>query len=717
MTSTGFLTELRRRRVLPIAGAYIAIAWLLTEIAGFLLEQVSAPGWAMRLLAIVFMVGFPVTMVLAWVIQVGPDGKRSTDSSSGQGRTVSGAVALGILATAGLAWLILPRIEDAPPLPDYQPLPNSVAILPFVDADATPNERTVGETLYHALLKGLNQSRELTQVQLKLKAPPSDLAGLGRRIRVLTLLTGRIESVPGGSRITMELLDVARNVVRWSHTFDWDPTQIMEAGTGVANGVLESMALPLLSTDRFAGTDDRDAYDALLLGFRRQAAFNIAELRVAMEDFQRAIDLDPAYVSAYNGLAQTILIYLNMKGPTEAERETLTRRQREAVGKSWALDENNAETMSLTGMLTENRELRIQLYQATLELDPNDGHTYFRLGLEMFDGGDYKEAERLIRRALEFRPMSANYHSDLGSSLWQQGRHEEAVEEIERSIDLNPRQIQNYVKLGAWDAFHFGNVDKALYNMRMAYSLDPEVGRIASFVARSYAELMMKDEALAWLNHGLELSPTSEWMAITAGAIHWTLGDQEAALESTLRVLELNPANRFALRDLAARDIEDGNWEIALERWRKAYPELVSAADPVVDRRNFDVALFFASNLLEAGLEYEGLQLLDKCLAVIVDLPLDSDADFWEEWIYVRMGKKEAALDEIRSRIIDDHQRFEMGGYSGPEYDFLRDDPEFQELMQIVQDDLAAQRERVRSMERNGKMPPAPGIVIESTRY
>ena len=52
-------SELRRRRVLPVAGAYLVIGWLVTEIAGFLLQQASAPVWASRLLAIVFLIGFP----------------------------------------------------------------------------------------------------------------------------------------------------------------------------------------------------------------------------------------------------------------------------------------------------------------------------------------------------------------------------------------------------------------------------------------------------------------------------------------------------------------------------------------------------------------------------------------------------------------------------------------------------------------------------------
>ena len=220
----GFLTELRRRRVLPIAGAYIAIAWLITEIAGFLLEQVSAPGWALRLLAIIFMVGFPVTMVLAWVIQVQPDGKWSLDSSSGQRRTVVGAIVLGILATAGLSWLILPRVGDMAAGPAYQPIPNSVAILPLTTAVGTAHERSIAETLVISLGNGLDQSADLILMDLrKLNEQPRNLEEFGRSIKVAALLTGKILQVPGGTRIQMGLFDVGQSEATWPQTFDWDP--------------------------------------------------------------------------------------------------------------------------------------------------------------------------------------------------------------------------------------------------------------------------------------------------------------------------------------------------------------------------------------------------------------------------------------------------------------------------------------------------------------
>lgn len=708
----GFFSELRRRRVLRIATTYIAVAWLATEITSFLLEQAGAPGWSIRLVAIVFVVGFPVSIALAWVLQRQPGGKLAIDSSAGQHKAVSLVVVLGIVATAGLSWLILPRIEDTPAIPDYQPLPNSVAILPFIDDKATPNERAVGETLYHALLQGLNRSRELTQVQLKLDSPPADLAAFGKRVRVGTLLSGRLQPVRGGLQVTLELLDVTANVARWSRTIDWDPTRIMETGTEIANEVLDSMALPQLSTDRFAGTDNRDAYDALLLGFRHQKAFNIAELRLAMDDFQRAINLDPDYVDAYLGLAQTIRLYLHLKSPAEEERQVLEERQLESVETALALDDNDAKTLSLLGLVTENRELQLQLYEKAMALDPGYGPNYFRLGLYRLQGGDAKEAERLIRRALEFSPMDANYHSDLADCLWQQERHEEALEEIRQSITLEPRNAVNYITLGI-GAHQYGNFDESVYNLRVAYSMDPESGRVANFVATVYKDLGMWEEAVAWSERGLELSPTARWAWILAASIRNQMGDDVTAREYWLQVLELDPESRVALMETGSFDVANGQWETALERWRQAYPALVNVDEPLIDQGNMAIAFNFSYNLMEAGEKAWGRDVLGRCLEVALDLPMQVEIDYWLSQIYVLMEDREKTLDIMRNDKTGNPEE-----YLARQFDFLRDDPEFQELMQEledmpVQDELAPQRERVLEMQHNGEMPPAPGIEFK----
>ena len=80
---TGFLAELKRRRVLQIGGTYVAGAWLGVEILTFLLDQFQAPDWVFRFVAIVFVVGFPLAVVLGWVVQVRNDGTWAIDPRRG----------------------------------------------------------------------------------------------------------------------------------------------------------------------------------------------------------------------------------------------------------------------------------------------------------------------------------------------------------------------------------------------------------------------------------------------------------------------------------------------------------------------------------------------------------------------------------------------------------------------------------------------------------
>lgn len=67
-------SELRRRRVIQVAVAYIVIGWALIEAAATLFPMFGAPAWMPQAFAIVIVLGFPVAVILAWAIQITPDG-------------------------------------------------------------------------------------------------------------------------------------------------------------------------------------------------------------------------------------------------------------------------------------------------------------------------------------------------------------------------------------------------------------------------------------------------------------------------------------------------------------------------------------------------------------------------------------------------------------------------------------------------------------------
>ena len=661
----GFLAELRRRRVLPVAGAYIAIAWLVTEIASFLLEQAGAPAWSTRLVAIVFIVGFPVAAVLAWVIQVGPDGKRSFDPSTGQSKTVIAAVILGVVATVGLAWLILPRLPDTP---DYEPIPNSVAILPFASDEATPNVRTVAERMQIALEEGLGRSRQVNQVTLKFDEMPANLAAFGREYRVAALLLGRVVQAAGGLRIEMELLDVGEDSVRWSQVVDWDSTRIRETGTGIANGVLESMGLDTISEKQFAGTDNREAYEALLDGFASQGSFAAADQLLAIEAFQRAIDLDPEFVEAHVGLAQTIWIYL-FSGPPEDERQAWLDRAQSAIETALQLDDESAEAISMAGLWEENPDLQKQAYRRALDLEPDHVMSYFRLGSVLWNEGDLAEAERLFRKALDYSPFSGNIRGDLATLLWWNSRTDEALVEMRRAIAANPRHVGSYFKLAHMLELDPPEMIKAL---RKAYELDPARGSTAARIGMVYGSIGAKDEAVAWARHAIETSPTSPTAWAWAMFAMLNIGETDAATEYAVEALRLAPDNRWALRELGALKIAAGETDLVLKRWQDAYPLVATRDQVTIDASNAMVAVDFASNLFEAGETEWAAELLNESLQHLQGDPM-----------YLRFARE--MLEQGHSPFSD----LPAG----------EEDPDIESMLL-----------RVREMECNGQMPPAPGL-------
>ena len=144
---------------------------------------------------------------------------------------------------------------------------------------------------------------------------------------------------------------------------------------------------------------------------------------------------------------------------------------------------------------------------------------------------------------------------------------------------------------------------------------------------------------------------------------------------------------------------------------------LTTADNLVVDETNFDGVSLYSELLLEMGEEELAKHLLNGCLKVLDDRVRESTMrePFLSEQqgqVYAALGMRREALDALRRQIIDGKWRVTPIWFDLGIYDFIRDDPEFQELMSIVHTDLAEQRARVRAMECNGELAPAPGVEL-----
>jgi hypothetical protein len=74
MSDRNFFAELKRRNVYKVAVAYAAVGWLLIQIATTTFPVLQIPTWAMRLVVVLVLLGFPIALVLAWAYEMTPEG-------------------------------------------------------------------------------------------------------------------------------------------------------------------------------------------------------------------------------------------------------------------------------------------------------------------------------------------------------------------------------------------------------------------------------------------------------------------------------------------------------------------------------------------------------------------------------------------------------------------------------------------------------------------
>ena len=315
---------------------------------------------------------------------------------------------------------------------------------PIIDFDDDDVRRRLGSTRNDkwickrpGLRSGLDQHGELQQVLLPVDEKPTDLAAFGSQYRVKALLTGSIVSGPNGYRVEMKLLDVGRDKSLWFGTRDWDSTRIREIGMEIAANVLEAMGLQALSEQEFAGTDNKQAYDALVAGHSIKSSLHADDQLLAMDEYQRAIELDPGFVRAHVGMAQAIWVYLRSSPPAE-ERALMMQRGRQAIGTALELNPDSAEAISIAALLEQDPELQIRAWRRALDLDLNPDHamSLYRYGVQKKIGGNLEEAEGLLRRAVRLRPDNTRFRTELATVYGLQGRQDEARAELEKAATL-----------------------------------------------------------------------------------------------------------------------------------------------------------------------------------------------------------------------------------------------------------------------------------------
>jgi TolB-like protein len=483
--------ELKRRKVFKVGGAYLVLAWLGVQVASTVLPVFGAPVWVLRVLILVIALGFPLAVVMAWLLEATPDGLKVDKPGAGSKRVIGAALAIAALA---VTWYFVgqpavrgfdakpastPSVVAAVAAPKADAPPErSIAVLAFDDMSPKHDNEYLGDGIAEEILDALAKVDGLKVAgrtsSFHYKGRNEDLRVIGKELNVATVLEGSVRRQGDQVRITAQLVRTSDGYHLWSDQFPGTMDDVFALQDRIAHSVAEQLQVVLKGDQSKqlvdVGTRNADAYalylQASLIFNRRQGA----RFPEGMDLLRQAIRLDPKYARAWARLASMNAISGNYRSVDPA---VLLASTTEAAKHAEELDPQLGEPWAATGLamiqLRRFKDGRAALAKA-LELEPGDITATVWNGITLNQYGYRAEGDKLLDRALEMDPVLPI------ALLWRGMSHAAQGE-----IDLADRQL----KLADESNLAFGGLGQAqLAQMRHEKN---EVA--AQQIARAFAVL------------------------------------------------------------------------------------------------------------------------------------------------------------------------------------------------------------------------------------
>ncbi len=446
-------------------------------------------------------------------------------------------------------------------------------------------------------------------------------------------------------------------------------------------------------------TQNLEAWGNYQLGRQRLAKRTVTGFTEAERYFRKAIELDPKFALAYAGLAESLAVSLDYTG---APRAATLERAQAAVDTALKLDPGLADAWVSAGLIADeggSGDRAEEMFRRAIELNPNHAMALKFYGNLLFDLARIDESVRYFERAAGVDPLSAITQVGLGQALAGQERFEDAAGRYRRAIEIDPLMPVGYSSLAILAAYSMDDFVTAVPLTEKAVALDADSlwGRLG--LAMMYCDLGDDASCDRALRQAEERWPDNAIVNALLALRDLQGGDMNGAERRARRILEANPRDSGALGLLGFIDYRDGRYAESVARYRKAYPELFTAA-PRIDAWNYTVAIDIVPALQKLGKTDEALALLAGSEKVMARLPLLGGGLKWEgratndARALALRGRKQEALAALRAA--------EQAGWRGwgwrwvrdlqPAFDSIRDDPEFKAIFADIERDMARQR-------------------------
>ena len=351
---------------------------------------------------------------------------------------------------------------------------NSIAVLPFVNATADPNNEYLSDGLTESLIGTLSQLPDLKVMArstvFKFKGKEDDPQKIGQTLQVGAVLMGRVTQHGDEMAVQTDLVNTADGSELWGSHYETKAAEITQLQGEITHDLStrlrrgDSAKLPQNLGN--AGTNSPEAYRLYLEG--RQAWYGRTPegIKKSIELFHEAITADPNYALAYAGLADTYNVAPSYIPISSKQASSLAD---EAGRKALALDDSLAEAHAARAFTLANfwkwSESEAE-FRRSLELNPNSARTHYFYAVGcLAPQNRTEEALEQYRIALSLDPLSSIVNANYALMLTQARRYPEALAEFQKVLARDPNFTPAHYKLSQLYAI-MGRFGDAVSEMR-----------------------------------------------------------------------------------------------------------------------------------------------------------------------------------------------------------------------------------------------------------
>ena len=442
-----FFKELKDRKVTRTAIGYSVVAFIIMQLVEILFPIFEFPNWTSKFVIILLFLGFPIVIVVSWIIDINNEGIKQSPKSNYIYLLIIGTLLSTYLLYIGYGYFFSKNIHNS-----QQINANSIAVLPFDNFSKDENDEYFSDGFTELIIANLAKINDLIVISrtsvMQYKNSTKTLKDIGKELGVANILEGSLHRVGDKIRIVAQLIDTNTDQHLWAENYEGTVNDIFTIQANVANKIAKALQANVTSVERkrisSKMTNNPEAYQLYSMGTRlMKESEEEKDFRMALNFFEEALRLDSNFADAYGyaAYAHQCLYW-------------------------YGFDRN---------------------------LKP------------------LKIAKEYIKRGLELDADSPALHATRGFYFyWVNRDYTRALEDFIYARDAVPNNAEYIANIG-WIERRLGRFDYAIDNFLAGYKVDPKWIAILTSLAQTYDAINDRDNAQKFLEEALINNPSASF--------------------------------------------------------------------------------------------------------------------------------------------------------------------------------------------------------------